>query len=320
MKIATVSFNPAIDQTIAVHDFRPNTVNRAQSMYTHAGGKGVNVASFLADYGLPVAVTGFLGEENAAIFEQLFTSKRIDDHFVRLPGQTRIGIKIVDEANQQTTDVNLPGLKPTVGALDTLLTTIDQLAATCDWFVLAGKLPPSVSAEIYAVIIAQLKAHGKQVALDTSHEALRHGVQAGPAIIKPNIHELQQLVGYSLADQAAVEQAARGLLDNGIQIVVVSMGERGAIFIDRQSSLIAIPPVVTVKSTVGAGDAMVAGLIAGCVQGLSLADSARLATAFSVGAITRIGAHLPAADTLQNYLHHVSVQALDQSQIPDSRR
>jgi 1-phosphofructokinase len=315
MKIATVSFNPAIDQTVSVNDFRPNTVNRAQSMHTNAGGKGVNVASILADYGLPVAVTGFLGEENAAIFEQLFTRKQIDDHFIRLPGQTRIGIKIIDEANQQTTDINLPGLTPTVAAVDRLFKTIDQLAASCDWFVLAGKLPPSISAEIYATIISRLKAHGKQVALDTSHEALRHGMLAGPALVKPNIDELQQLVGYSLNDQAAVEQAARQLLEHGIQTVVVSMGERGAIFVDRHSSLIAIPPVVTVKSTVGAGDAMVAGLIAGHVQGLSLADSARLATAFSVGTITLIGAHLPAADTLQNYLHHVSVHALDHTQL-----
>jgi 1-phosphofructokinase len=320
MKIATVSFNPAIDQTVSVNDFRLNTVNRAQGMYSNAGGKGVNVASFLADYGLPVAVTGFLGEENAAIFEQLFARKQIDDHFVRLPGQTRIGIKIVDEANQQTTDINLPGLTPTVAALDRLLTQIDRLAATCDWFVLAGKLPPSVSAEIYATIIIMLKARGKQVALDTSQEALRHGVQAGPAIVKPNIDELQQIVGTALADEAAIEQAARRLLDNGIETVVVSMGERGAIFVDRQRSLIAIPPVVTVKSTVGAGDAMVAGLIAGSAQGLSLADSARLATAFSVGAITTIGANLPAADTLQNYLHHVSVHALDQTQLPNSGR
>jgi 1-phosphofructokinase len=320
MKIATISFNPAIDQTVFVKDFRPNTVNRAQSMYTDAAGKGVNVASFLADYGLPVAVTGFLGEENAEIFDQLFARKQIDDHFVRLSGRTRIGIKIVDEVNQQTTDINLPGLAPAVADLDTLLKTIDRLATDCNWFVLAGKLPPSVSATMYATIIAQLKAHGKHVALDTSLEALRHGVLAGPTIIKPNIDELQQLVGATLPDEAAVERAARRLLDHGIQTVVVSMGERGAIFVDQQRSLSAIPPSVTVKSTVGAGDAMVAGLIAGHVQGLSLADSARLATAFSVGAITRLGAHLPAADTLQRYLHHVSVHALDHTQLSGSER
>src|SRR5215471_13025014 len=101
MKIATVTLNPAIDQTVRVDHFQTNTVNRGQMMQFDAGGKGVNVASFLADYGHATAVTGFLGQENADVFEQLFARKRIEDHFVRIPGSTRIGVKIVDEANQQ---------------------------------------------------------------------------------------------------------------------------------------------------------------------------------------------------------------------------
>ena len=105
MKIATVTLNPAIDQAVRVDHFRLNTVNYAQAMQFDAGGKGVNVASALADVGYDVAMTGFLGQENAGIFEQFFSSKHIDDQFVRIPGRTRIGVKIVDEANQQTTDI-----------------------------------------------------------------------------------------------------------------------------------------------------------------------------------------------------------------------
>src|SRR5438477_11391870 len=108
MKIATVTLNPAIDQTVRADGFRPNMVNRAQAMQFDAGGKGVNVASFLADAGYEVTVTGLLGQDNADIFEQLFADKRIDDRFVRIPGRTRIGVKIVDEAGQQTTDINKP--------------------------------------------------------------------------------------------------------------------------------------------------------------------------------------------------------------------
>ncbi|HEX6293492.1 MAG TPA: 1-phosphofructokinase [Herpetosiphonaceae bacterium] len=311
MKIATVTLNPAIDQTVIVDHFQLNTVNRGQSFQLDAGGKGVNVASFLADYGLSVAVTGFLGQENRAIFEQLFARKQIEDRFVLLPGRTRTGVKIVDGANQQTTDINLPGLEPTSEALSALLATVDELAASCDWFVLAGNLPPGVPASIYATLIARLKAHGKRVVLDTSRDALREGVQAGPSIVKPNIDELQQLVGQPLPDEAAIKRAARQLLNSGIDLVVVSMGARGALFVDRQTTLIAVPPSVTVQSTVGAGDAMVAGLIAGQVQGMSLAECARLATAFSVGTITRIGAHLPEAAMLQTYRDRVSVHTLD---------
>ncbi len=307
MRIATVTLNPAIDQTVRVDHFHPNTVNYAQAMQFDAGGKGVNVASFLADVGFTPSVTGFLGQDNVDIFEQFFASKHIDDQFVRIPGRTRIGVKIVDEANQQTTDLNMPGLSPPTDAVDTLFKTIERLTASCDWFVLSGTLPPGVPTTTYATLITQLKRHGKQVLLDTSRDALREGVLARPTIVKPNSDELQQLTGHSLTDEVALEQAARQLLGDGIQMVVVSMGERGAMFIDPATTLIAVPPTVMVKSTVGAGDAMVAGLIASQVQGLSLSECARLATAFSLGAITDVGHNLPAPEVLQAYVEQVSV-------------
>jgi len=306
MRIATVTLNPAIDMTVRVDGFQTNTVNRGQTMHFDAGGKGVNVASFLADYGQATAVTGFLGQENADLFEQLFARKRIDDQFVRIAGRTRIGVKIVDEAKQQTTDINMPGLHPPPEAMNTLLETIERLAASYDWFALSGNLPPGAPATIYATIISQLKRHGKQVVLDTSGEALREGARAGPTIVKPNVDELHQLTGQALADEAAIEQAARQLLGD-IQLVVISMGERGALFVDAATTLMATPPAVQVKSTVGAGDAMVAGLIAGQIQGLSLPDCARLATAFSLGTITRLGSELPAPETLQMYSDQVSI-------------
>lgn len=316
MRIVTVTLNPAIDQTVRADHFRPNTVNYAQTMQFDAGGKGVNVASFLADAGLATTVTGFLGQDNSTIFEQFFTSKHIDDQFIRIPGSTRIGVKIVDEANQQTTDINMPGLTPPAEAMDALVKTLERLATTCDWFVLSGTLPSGMASTTYAKLIAQLRAAGKQVVLDTSRDALREGIQAGPTIVKPNIDELQQLTGQSLKDEAALEQAARQLLNSNTQLVVISMGERGAMFVDQTTTLLAVPPPVTVKSTVGAGDAMVAGLIAGQVQGLNLADCARLATAFSLGTITRLGAHLPTPDILQAYVRQVSVHTY--TQVPRS--
>jgi 1-phosphofructokinase len=313
MKIATVTLNPAIDQTVRVDNFRTNTVNRGQSMQLQAGGKGVNVASFLTDAGYSAAATGFLGRENVEIFERFFALQQIKDAFVRIPGNTRTGVKIVDQANLQTTDINLPGETPPASAVDTLLQRIEELSASCDWFALAGSLPPGLPATIYATIIDLLKARGKSVALDTSHEALHKGILAGPTLVKPNIDELQQLVGHPLADEVAIEQAARQVLDYGSQLVVISMGEKGAMFVNRESTFIAMPPSVPVKSTVGAGDAMVTGLIVGHIQGLGLPDCARLATAFSMGAITRTDFHLPAAETLQAYAQQVTIRTYQHS-------
>jgi 1-phosphofructokinase len=307
MKIATVTLTPALDQTVRVDNFRTNTVNYGQEMQFSAGGKGVNVASFLADAGFSTTVTGFLGQDNADIFEETFADKQIEDQFVRIPGRTRIGVKIVDEVKQQTTDINMRGLTPPPGAMEALQQRIKQLADYCGWFVLSGRLPPGVPIATYGTLISQIKGYGKPVVLDTSHEALREGIQAGPTVVKPNVDELRQLTGQELTDNDAIEQAARQLLHKGIQLVIVSMGERGAMFVDHVSTLIVVPPAVLVKSTVGAGDAMVAGFIAGQIQGLDLADCARLATAFSLGAITRTGPQLPARETLQEYSQQVTI-------------
>lgn len=310
MKIATVTLNPAVDQTVRVDHFHPSSVNYAQSMQFEAGGKGINVASFLADAGFTPTVTGFLGQENADIFERFFASKHIEDRFVRIPGRTRIGVKIVDEANQQTTDINMPGLPPTEETIHRLYETIEELAPACDWFVLSGTLPPGVPSATYATLIAKLKESGKQVVLDTSRDALHEGVQASPTIIKPNVDELRQLTGQTLVDDAALEEAAHHLLDGGIELVVISMGERGAMFVDSANTLLAVPPAIMVKSTVGAGDAMVAGLLVAYSHGLDLPDCARLATAFSLGAITRSGSRLPDPAILQTYFQQTSIRSL----------
>src|SRR6266480_4596557 len=303
MKIATVTLNPAIDQTVRVDNFEPNSVNRAQSISFDASGKGVNVAAFLADYGYDIAVTGYLGQENINIFEQFFASKGIDDYFVRIPGSTRINVKVVDEVNQQTTDINMPGQTAPQEAMHTLLETIEQLANSCHWFVLSGSLPPDVPAAIYATIITRLRRQKKRIILDTSGEALREGIQAGPTIVKPNVEELEHLIGHPLTSEAEIQQAAHQLLNEDIELVVVSMGRQGAMLIEQATTLIATPPAITVKKTFGAGDAMVAGLVTAQIQGLSLADCGRLATAFSVGAIANLSYNLPAHDTLWQYFH-----------------
>ena len=310
MRVATVTLNAAIDQTVWISGFQLNTVNRAQKMQLEASGKGVNVASFLADNGIATTVTGYLGHDNAEMFEQFFASKHIEDRFVRVPGSTRINVKIVDDANKQSTDLNLPGLTPPENALETLLETLKQLVTYCDWFVLSGSLPPNTPTSSYARIITYLKQHRKHIVLDTSGDALHEGVFVGPTMLKPNIDELQSLVGQPLLDETAIYIAARQIVSTSIKLVVVSMGERGALFVDKDNGVMAVPPVIQVTRTAGAGDAMVAGLVAGQIQGLNVVDCAKLATAFSMGAITRTGSHLPSREMLQLYAESVSVHTI----------
>lgn len=293
--VLTVTLNPAIDRTVTIEDFAAGKVNRVERVEQHPGGKGVNVAVTLADAGQRVAVTGFLGRENCASFEQLFARKGIADRFVRLDGQTRVGIKIVDPLLRQTTDINFPGLAPAAADRAALLDAIAGLAPA--WAVLAGSLPPGVEPSFYRELTLALRERGCRVALDTSGEPLRLALEAAPQIIKPNIHELETVLGRELRSRSAIIAAARDLLAAGIELVIVSMGADGALFVARDEIVSARPPAVEVRSTVGAGDAMVAGIVAARLRGLPLDEAARLATAFSVDAISRIGAGLndPAA-------------------------
>ena len=306
--VATVTLNPAIDQSVAVPGFAAGTVNRALREQSDPGGKGVNVASFLADLGFRVAVTGLLGRDNAAEFEHLFESKGMADEFVRIPGKTRVNVKIIDPTSRSITDVNLPGPAATAADLARLDQRIEHLLADNDCFVLSGSAPAGVPVDYYAALIHRLKGAGKRVLLDTSGELLRQGIAAAPWAIKPNIAELEELVGKPLPDLDAVIVAARQLLASGIACVVVSMGAEGALFVTEQECLLAIPPEVAVLSTVGAGDAMVAGFIAGSLRGLPLDECARLATASAVGALTQLGPRLPAADIIESYMAQVTVR------------
>ncbi len=311
-RVVTVTINPAIDQTITIPNFTAGAVNRVQSSQINAGGKGINVAAFLADFGQAVTVTGFLGSENDGIFRRLFERKQIEDRCVRIAGQTRIGVKVSDESLHQTTDINFPGETPSPADIARFFEILAELGEKHEWFVLSGSIPRGVPAGIYAEMVGKLA--GKKVVLDTSSEGFRQAVPVGPWLIKPNVDELSEYAGKPLETPAAILEQARTVMDRyHIHSVVISMGKEGAIFVEGGESVWAVPPPVEVKSTVGAGDAMVAGIVAGKIRGLPLADCARLATAFSMTAISQIGAGLPSVAAVQAAKERVTIRELSKA-------
>lgn len=309
-RVATITLNPAIDHTASIPNFAAGEVNRVAWEQADPGGKGVNVASFLAGFEVPVSVSGFLGRNNVELFQNFFEEKQIQNYFVVIDGNTRVNIKVIDDVQNQVTDINFPGLMPTESDLISLHRSIEDLMQDCDWFILSGSIPTGLSPDIYATLIDRLKQQGKTVVLDASGESLRRAIPCAPYAIKPNVHELQELVGHSLADRRSIIQAAEQLLDRGIECVAVSMGANGAIFVDRTAVIHARPPQVEVVSTVGAGDAMVAGLVMGKLQNFSLSDCARFATACSIAALSQIGPRLPPKVTVESWMSNVTVTPL----------
>ena len=284
--VVTVTPNPALDWTLSVLRFTAGAVNRVEAQQSKPAGKGVNVAAALAHAGYRVGATGWMGAGNAAAFETFFAERGIEDHFVRVPGEARVGIKIVDPAAQQTTDVNFPGLTPPLAERSLLMERVLGLAAAGRWVVMAGSLPPGVDPGFYCELTTLVAGAGARVVIDTSDEPLRRVLRSEPHILKPNIHELEKLVGRRLLTRDDIVAAARGLLKGEMELVTVSLGAKGALFVTADRVVAATPPSVPVRSTVGAGDALLAGIVAGRLRGLALDELARLASAFALAAMT----------------------------------
>jgi 1-phosphofructokinase len=312
MSVVTVTANPAVDHTIWVPGFRAGEVNRVAREQLNPGGKGVNVAAFLAEFGVRVHATGFLGRPNAYLFEAFLDDAGISHDFVCVPGTTRTGIKIADEQAGATTDINFPGFEVGPDDLAALERKVAQIAED-RWVVLAGSLPAGAPKDTYRRLAERVHERGGKVALDTSGPALREALAAGPDLVKPNREELEELSGRTLNDRDALIRAAEEL--TGVETVVVSLGADGALFVRDGEVAFATPPPVHVASTVGAGDAMVAGTIAGTLRGLELPRLAALATAFSADAISRIGPHLDAS-AVEETARAVNVQSLDRRRTP----
>lgn len=286
-RAVTITLNPAIDQTVRLARLQPGLVHRADSSRDDAGGKGINVAACLADWGLPTTALGVLGEGNDGVFGALFTARGIVDGCLRIPGRTRTNIKLVEENNGETTDINLPGLALGGADLDAVSRRLEALLQPDLPVVLSGSLPAGLPADAWAQLQARASDAGARVLLDTSGDALNAALSdaagALPYAVKPNRHELEAWTGTPLPDRSALRAAGEALVERGVALVAISMGTDGALFIDRSSALVARPPRLAQGSTVGAGDAMVAGIAAALLEpALDLAGCARLATAFSM--------------------------------------
>ncbi|WP_309381246.1 1-phosphofructokinase [Cerasicoccus frondis] len=308
--ITTITLNPAIDQTVFVRDLQVGQVNRASESHLQAGGKGVNVATMLSLSGTVAAVTGFIGLANVDIFESHFRKHRLHDHFIRVHGVTRTGIKIVDTQADENTDLNLPG--PTIDQAhqDRLLDRLRKIALAGRWFVLAGSLPPGVEPEYVREIIKELRSAGSRIAVDTSGEALRVALDEGVDLAKPNRDELAEYLNADLSNYREAMDAAQELQRSKIPNLVVSMGGEGALFLTPGARLMASAPQAKVVSTVGAGDSLLAGFLKGLMANASPADCARLATVFAWNRLESLTPRLPSHDELEEQMRLISVQPL----------
>lgn len=314
-EIVTITLNPAVDQTLNFTQFQVGQVNRVGKNRLDPAGKGINVAKVLKSLGQEVAVSGFLGRENANIFENYFQAQEITNYFIKVDGATRVNTKIVDEVTGLVTEINFPGIHCKTSNLHELETIIKQLAAESKLFVLSGSLPEDAPIDIYRKFIEILTSFDCKVILDTSGLALKEGIIAKPYAIKPNLDELKQLMGHSLEQELDVLKAIDTLISDGIAKVVISLGGKGAVVADRTQRLLVSPLDITVKCTVGAGDALVAGLVYGEALGMSLEEQARWATAVAAASVAQPGTQAGELNDVKKMLPNVKIEELKECKL-----
>ena len=290
--IYTMTMNPALDYVVDLPDFKVSEVNRAQDEHIFYGGKGINVSVVLKELGFESQclgfIAGFTGKElERGIREEL----KVATNFISVDqGRTRINVKI---HSQQETELN--GLGPVVEQedIEKLYQQLDLLQKD-DVLVLSGSVPSTMSKSIYCDILERLKNKGIHTVVDATGELLMKTLAYKPFLIKPNNHELAELFNVELKSLDDIEKYARKLQDMGARNVLISMAKDGSLLIDEQGQRHQLGVCKgTVKNSVGAGDSMVAGFIAGYLsqmdyqETLKLATAAGGATAFSSGLATK---------------------------------
>lgn len=288
--VYTVTFNPAVDYIVHTKELRAGATNRSDSEEIYFGGKGINVSIVLSELGVKSKALGFVAGFTGAAIERGVSEKGIDADFVHLSGGfSRINVKI---KSGEETELNGQGPKIPDEAVQQLFAKLDELQDG-DTLVLAGSIPSSLPSDIYERILARLSGRKIRTVVDATKDLLVKVLKYQPFLIKPNNFELGEIFGVELHTTDEIVKYAEKLHEMGARNVLVSMAGDGAVLLDETGKTHVCGVCRgTVKNSVGAGDSMVAGFIAGCEKAgyeyaLKLGTAAGGATAFSEGLATK---------------------------------
>ncbi|HHQ5167349.1 TPA: 1-phosphofructokinase [Staphylococcus aureus] len=303
--IYTVTFNPSIDYVIFTNDFKIDGLNRATATYKFAGGKGINVSRVLKTLDVESTALGFAGGFPGKFIADTLNNSAIQSNFIEVDEDTRINVKL---KTGQETEINAPGPHITSAQFEQLLQQIKNTTSE-DIVIVAGSVPSSIPSDAYAQI-AQITAQtGAKLVVDAEKELAESVLSYHPLFIKPNKDELEVMFNTTVNSDEDVIKYGRLLVDKGAQSVIVSLGGDGAIYIDKEISIIAVNPQGKVVNTVGSGDSTVAGMVAGIASGLTIEKAFQQAVA--CGTATAFDEDLATRDAIEKIKSQVTISVLD---------
>ncbi len=279
----TLTLNPSIDYAMQIADIEVGATNYSKSEYMLPGGKGINVSRVLNQLDVPNKALGFIGGYTGQFIEEWLKEEQAAFDFIPVPGDTRINVKLKGEVE---TEIN--GLGPVIaeGEREALLEKIKQFTAE-DTLIISGSKNRGIPEDFYLQIIQIIAENKGNFVIDTNSQELLETLAYKPFLVKPNQAELGDLFGVTISSKEEAIQYGKKLQQRGAQNVIISLGGDGAIFIDGEKTYLAESPKGQVVNTVGAGDSMIAGFMAGIEKGLTELEAFELsvqsgsATAFN---------------------------------------
>ncbi len=301
--------NPSLDVYYYVGALKEDDTNRVENPFLSAGGKGVNAARVISRFTEDVLLALPLGGCTGECVKELLEAEGVSLVVVSISSPTRVNTILEQKAKGKHLLIASSGSPLLKEEREKL-----ELAVCKDYspevLILGGSVPPSLPKDYYARIIKKFKGTGTKVIVDADGELLKEAVKEGPFAIKPNKYELERLVGSPLIDLKEIVEAAKEILKFGVEVVIVSLGEFGALGVSREEIFRVVPPKVEVKNTVGAGDSLVGAFAYGVYSGKSLKEAVKLGVACGTATVMEEGVKLCSPETLKSLLKEVKVLPL----------
>ena len=305
--ITTICLNPCFDKTVEVDSLQLNRVNRIRTARDDLGGKGINVAVVAERLGIDVSCIGIMGEEGSSELSELMDREKLKHRFLSVPGRVRTNMKIYSRDGKGVTELNEPGAAVDDKILKAFFALAREETKDSDIVVMTGSLPPGCPEGTYRDLMNTLD--GKKCILDTEGKELELAAKgAKPFLIKPNLREMETTLGIELRTMRTIRDAALLFIRLGVEHAVVSMGEMGAMYVSEKKTLFAPALRVVAKSTVGAGDAMIGGMLLGYKIEKDMARAFRYGIAAGAASVMTEGTQLIVREDFENLLDQVKIQ------------
>ncbi len=308
-KIITITCHTAFDYRLEIDKLIPGKTIIANHSVSYAGGKGINVAKAVTSLGIPARTLGFVGTQSSASFTNL-ENALFSSNYTLVDGTTRANLTLNDSATE--THIRTRGFSVSKTDCKRLCQSLIDCVETGDIVVISGSLPPGAPDNFLQTLVTLCHQHKARPVLDSSGIGLQFGILAHPSLCKPNLNELAELTGKTLNTTRSIIDVGKALVNSGCPTVVISRGQKGVIALNSQDTLlVSIKSIsTTIQSTIGCGDALVAGMAIGCLQNLEFAEMIRLGITCASANLASTEPGIIEPDLVDHYKNQVLINSI----------